>query len=355
MRFAPPRRLTALLFAAASAAGVIGVSAGPAQAYTVECRSSGISCISFSGYAGRSTWNFPVNSNGNNCVNYAAYRLARNGVARPANLGNGGDWGGRAAAMGYRVDRTPAAGSIAWWSYGSHYAPANGHVGYVEEVVGSTITISESAWSGGSKRYRLVAGEANWPTRFIHFRDVGYTPPLSGRFVRSREEGYSYQVVGRTPVRVTSWSPYGGPRPTVTASRTSIRTLPARIANGTFVRGNVRGDVYKVVGGAPIRLATWTPFGGPRPTVTIDQNAIDRAGASSAYSALGKYATTSYVISKDSNGRLAFFKLLNGYAFRFTSWAQVGGQKAVTVIDWNAITHAGQAGGWSHIAGWRWL
>ena len=68
MRFAPPRRLTALLFAAASAAGVIGVSAGPAQAYTVECRSSGISCISFSGYAGRSTWNFPVNSNGNNCV-----------------------------------------------------------------------------------------------------------------------------------------------------------------------------------------------------------------------------------------------------------------------------------------------
>lgn len=354
MRLLPRRRLPAFLIAAASALGVIGISAAPARAYSIECRSSSISCISFSGYAGRSTWGFPVNSTGNNCVNYAAYRLARNGVAKPRlNLGNGGDWGNRARSMGYRVDSRPAVGAIAWWRYGSHFAPSNGHVAYVEEVVGSKITISDSSWSGGSKRYQLTAGEANWPNGFIHFRDVAFQPPPSGSFIRTRENGYNYRLVGRAPVRVLSWASYGGPKPVVTISDASLRTLPTRIAEGTFIRGNTRGEVYRVVGGAPIRVGSWATFGGPRPTITIEQSVIDRAGSGSI--PLSKYSTTSYVSAKDTNGRYAFFKLQNGVAYRFTSWAQVGGVKPLSFIDWQAITHAGQPGGWSHIAAWRWL
>ncbi|HET8983321.1 MAG TPA: hypothetical protein VFN47_11585, partial [Pedococcus sp.] len=55
----------------------------PVQAGTIvyECRASSTACIAFSGYAGRSVWGYPVNARGNNCTNYVAYRLARNGVA----------------------------------------------------------------------------------------------------------------------------------------------------------------------------------------------------------------------------------------------------------------------------------
>jgi hypothetical protein len=351
MRRLPSRRPTTLLLAAASAVGVIGVNAGPAQAYTLDCRASSTACLSFSGFTGQSTWGFPVNSTGNNCVNYAAYRLARNGVAKPGNLGNGGDWGNRAAAMGYRVDRTPVAGSIAWWSYGSYFAPSNGHVGYVEEVNGSTITISDSSWSGGSKRYRLTAGEANWPNRFIHFKDVGYTPPRTGSFVRARENGVVYKMVGRTPVQVTSWAPYGGTKPTMPVYRTSLLTLPTKIANGSFIKGTARGEVFRVVGGAPIYVSSWASVGGSKATTLIAQNTIDLAGSSSSYAALSRYPATSYASAVDSTGRVINYKVSAGWAYRLRSWSQVGGVKPTVRIDMAAITHAGQAGKWSHLKG----
>ncbi len=350
-----PRRPATLLLAAASAVGVIGISAGPAQAYTLECRTSSIACISFSGYAGRSTWGFPVNSTGNNCVNYAAFRLARNGVAKPGNLGNGGDWGSRAAAMGYRVDRTPTAGSIAWWGYGSHFAPSNGHVGYVEEVSGSTITISDSSWSGGSKRFRLTAGEANWPNRFIHFKDVGYTPPPSGSFVRARDNGVVYKMVGRTPVQVTSWTPYGGTKPTLPVYRSSLLTLPTKIADGSFIRSPDGARSTESSAALRSMVNSWASVGGPKPTTIVAQDTIDRAGTAAAYSALNRTPATSYASALDPAGRFVAFKLSGGWAYRITSWTQVGGVKPTHRIDMAAITHAGESGKWSHLLGWKWL
>lgn len=351
MHLLPRRRLLTLLLAAASALGVVGTSAGPAAAaYSLECRSSGTSCLTFAGYRGSSTWGYGVNSTGNNCVNYAAFRLARNGMTKPAtNLGNGGDWGSRAASMGYAVNATPKPGAIAWWRYGSYYAPSSGHVGYVEEVTSGYIVVSDSSWSGGSKRYRLTPGDPNWPSAFIHFRDVGYLPPLSGHFVRNRETGQSFRMVGRAPVYVSSWTSFGGTQPTVGMASVSQQSLPKKVAEGTFLRGSVRGDHYRVVGGAPVRLTSWTPFGGPRPEVTVDQNALDRAGSATAYSTLGMYATSAYASALDASGRVVNYLLRDGIAYRLSSWSQVGGVKPTVRIDMSAVTHAGQAGGWQHL------
>jgi surface antigen len=344
-----PRRTTHLLLAAGAAAGLIATNAGAAQAYTVECKTSSTGCISFSGYAGQPTWGFTVNTTGNNCVNYAAFRLARNGVVKPGNLGNGGDWGNRAAAMGYRVDRTPVAGSIAWWSYGSYYAPSNGHVAYVEEVTGSSITISESAWSGGSKRYRLTAGEANWPTRFIHFKDVGYQPPTSGNFIKVRDNGRIYKVVGRTPVFAPTLTPYGGAPATVATSAGSVSTLPTKIAEGAFVKGHLRADVFRVVGGAPLPIGSWAAVGGVKPVSTVDQAVIDRAMSSSSYTALNYSPSTSYLQAIDSSGTAFYYKLVGPTAYRFTSWTQVGGPKPYVRLGIAALNRAGGTGTWSHL------
>lgn len=65
------------------------------------------------------------------------------------NWGNGGQWGSSAAAAGFRVDHTPAAGAIVVFvpgqSVGGQWTAdgAYGHVAYVESVNGSSIAISQ--------------------------------------------------------------------------------------------------------------------------------------------------------------------------------------------------------------------
>ena len=65
------------------------------------------------------------------------------------NWGNGGQWGSSAAAAGFRVDHSPAAGSIIVFlpgqSVGGQWTAdgAYGHVAYVESVNGNSVTISQ--------------------------------------------------------------------------------------------------------------------------------------------------------------------------------------------------------------------
>ena len=53
------------------------------------------------------------------CTSFAAFRLSNvNGFEIPAAYGNANEWGYRARREGYRVDNTPAIGSIAWSTAG---------------------------------------------------------------------------------------------------------------------------------------------------------------------------------------------------------------------------------------------
>jgi hypothetical protein len=169
--------------------------------------------------------------------------------------------------------------------------------------------------------------------------------------VKAREDGKAYRIVGRTPVYVTSWTPYGGTKPTIPAYRGSILSLPVKIANGTFIKGSARGEVYRVVGGAPIYVSSWASVGGPKATTLVAQDTIDRAGSSSSYVALNFHPTTSYASTRDSAGVVRAYKIVNGWAYRIRSWDQVGGPKATVRIDGAAIANAGRSGSWSHLKG----
>ncbi|WP_155287808.1 CHAP domain-containing protein [Lacticaseibacillus zhaodongensis] len=62
--------------------------------------------------------------------------------------GNGGQWGASAAAQGFQVDHTPAAGALVSFAPGQNVGGwtadgSYGHVAYVESVSGNTITISQ--------------------------------------------------------------------------------------------------------------------------------------------------------------------------------------------------------------------
>ena len=130
-------------------------------------------CIERFGYYGQRAWNYPVDAWGNNCTNFAAYRLARDGVRNPGNLGNAATWDNYARDKGFTVDQSPRVGDIAQWN--------SNHVAYVDWVSadGDTIAISESGYGGTvlgktytsmSGRRIIERGSYSWPSNFIHFR-----------------------------------------------------------------------------------------------------------------------------------------------------------------------------------------
>jgi surface antigen len=326
---------------------VVPVNGAQAAGIVYECKSSTTSCITFSGYAGRSVWGYPVNATGNNCVNYAAFRLSLNGARRESALGNAGSWAASARARGYRVDTVPATGAIAQWAYGSHYAPSLGHVGYVEEVTPSYIVISDSAWSGGSSRWRIPRGDPNWPNAFIHFRDVPYQPPANGSFVSVREDGSTYRLVGGAPVFVSTWTAFGGRQPTTPISSTSLATLPLRPADGTYVKGAQRGEVYVIAGGAPIPVVTWAGVGGTRPAMLVDQVAIDRAGGGGAYTHLASRPADGTVLHAVARDEL--YRVAGGAPVFVSSWANIGGVRPSVDVDQAAIDKAGSGGRFNHL------
>ncbi len=145
-----------------------------ASARSILCERYDHGCLLFSGYNGQSTWGYPVDSRGHNCTNYAAYRLARNGVNNPGNLGDGYQWADSARSKGIPVNSTPAVGSIAQWNKitTNNFAP-NGHVAYVEAVTDSYIEVTESNWGGPGRRTRHDRGQWDWPSNFIHFNGSG--------------------------------------------------------------------------------------------------------------------------------------------------------------------------------------
>jgi hypothetical protein len=130
-------------------------------------------CITRFGYYGQSAWGYPVDAWGNNCTNFSAYRLSRDGVPNPGNLGNAATWDDRARAKGFVVDQRPKVGTIAQWN--------SNHVAYVDWVSsdGTKVAISESGYGGTvlgvtytsmSGRRILTKGTSSWPSNFIHFR-----------------------------------------------------------------------------------------------------------------------------------------------------------------------------------------
>ena len=172
------RRLVVAALTALVVLSTAGLVAAPsASAYSVQCNDpDGISCITEYGYTGESVWGYPVDAAGNNCTNYAAFRLSQNGASNPGNLGDAGNWDTSARDKGFAVDGTPKVGAIAQWDHGSAYAPEFGHVAYVEEVTDTEIALSDSNFEGGSKRWRVSRNDEFWPSNFIHIKDV--EPPV---------------------------------------------------------------------------------------------------------------------------------------------------------------------------------
>ena len=97
-------------------------------------------------------------------------------------------------------------------------------------------------YNGGyTDRWHVNTTSDAWPDNFVHFRDQGAATDSNGSFVRATDNGEVYSIVGGAPVYVSGWSAWGGvAQPVQDRTRAQIDAMPRFPADGTFVAGGVR-------------------------------------------------------------------------------------------------------------------
>ncbi|WP_420120628.1 Ig-like domain-containing protein [Nakamurella sp.] len=322
---------------------------GSAAAGEMDCRSAGYACTpGYTGANSSTTWawrfyggTWAETANGyHNCTLYAAYRLALAGMPNPGrSWGNARDW---AANLG-GGDRNPTVGSIAWW--GSSRGGGYGHVAYVEQVSGGNVFIRADNWisAGGYTNAGWIP--ASSVERFLHPFDV--RGPAIGENSFVSFQGNVYRIAGGAPVYVSSWSIFGGEQPTVPLNDQQWQSLRMTPADNTLVVGAQTGQVFRFAGGAPVYVSTWDAFGGAQPVVAVDQAALDNAGGPAPWNHVNfRPADNTFVVGAQT-GRI--YRVVAGRAEPIASWDQVGGVQSNVVVDQVAIDRAGQSGMWNHL------
>ncbi len=108
-----------------------------------------------------------------------------------------------------------------------------------------------------------------------------------GAFVQIAGRGELYRIAGGAPIYVSTWeSVGGGPQPVQTLSQTQFDSLPDRPEDGTFLQSGATGLIWRIVNGVATFVPSWAPYGGPKPTIVVDQAALDNAGTGGVWNLL---------------------------------------------------------------------
>lgn len=130
------------------------------------------------------------------------------------------------------------------------------------------------------------------------------------------------------------------------APRNRLRLRPA---DGTFVHGARSNRMYVMAGGAPLYISSLRPWGGVAGItyVSVADAAFDNAGGSGVWARLSRYpAEGTFLIGKSSGG---VFRVAGGSPQWVDSWTPFGGRKSTVPVDDAAIERAGSGGDWNHL------
>jgi hypothetical protein len=176
--------------------------------------------------------------------------------------------------------------------------PANGTLisstatGMVYEIAGGApLYVSNFAAIGGP---RSVVGVDQWDLDNItsplaHLNAVPADGTLVGASAGGPFGGGVFVIAGGAPLYVSNWAAIGGPQTVVGIDEWDIANitnpaahLNAVPANGTFINTST-GHVYRIAGGAPFAVSSWSVFGGMQPYVTVDEWDLDNMASPLAH------------------------------------------------------------------------
>jgi len=104
------------------------------------------------------------------CVSYTGYKVLHVSEVKIYRAGNAVQWKKWAVDHGYKVNKTPAVGAIAW--YGSSHGGGYGHVAWVQRknASGTKVHLREYGWPTRGKfgERDVNKSQRSWPEYFLH-------------------------------------------------------------------------------------------------------------------------------------------------------------------------------------------
>ena len=157
-----------------------------------------------------------------------------------------------------------AAAAVALFPNGT-YVQVSGSPYFYEIVGGAPLLVNNWSDVGGVQPYTVIT-----PQQFNALNPL----PTDGTLIQTNTGGV-YMIAGGAPLFVSSLALFGNQQPLLVDEwnidniGNPLSRLNAVPSNGTFLT-TTTGLAYRVAGGAPIGVSTWSVFGGVQPSVTID-------------------------------------------------------------------------------------
>jgi hypothetical protein len=154
-------------------------------------------------------------------------------------------------------------------------------------------------------------------------------PTADGAFVQAAGTAPVYRMAGGAPIYVSSWSAVGGQQPVTVLSAAQFAALLSRPRDGTFLRDASTGEVFRVAGGAPVYVRSWDNVGGQQPSVDIDHwNLVNIASPLTHLNAVPADGT----FVRDMTTK-EIFRMAGGAPLYVSTWSVFGGTKASVGLD----------------------
>lgn len=157
-----------------------------------------------------------------------------------------------------------------------------------------------------------------------------WAPPPDGTYVQVAGTSPIYRLAGGAPLYVSNWTAVGGPQSVMQLTAQQFSLLRPVPLGGTFLQTST-GGIYRVAGGAPLWVSSWNVFdvlGVQPPYVAIDQWDIDNITNPMAH--LRTYPTNGTWLTTPTG---QIYRVAGGTPFSIASWTPYGGVKPSVTID----------------------
>jgi Domain of unknown function (DUF1906) len=163
-----------------------------------------------------------------------------------------------------------------------------------DDSVFGDVSIPNTSWVNHQRIHQYRGGHnETWGGSTINIDsdsvdgDTSPGAPLAeGTFVRESGSSATFRIAGGAPIYVSTWSVFGGVQPVVTVSKTRFRLLPTFPRTGTFLQAAGGSTVYRMHSGMALYVPSWDAFGGPQPTTAVDPAVLAKAGYGGVYNHL---------------------------------------------------------------------
>ena len=126
--------------------------------------------------------------------------------------------------------------------------------------------------------WRLQGFGSLTPYGWLHDPAGRGNPLGDGTFVSVTGSRDTFRIVGGAPIRVSSWTSFGSAQPVVMIEQPQFDRLRAFPSDGTYLSDSTTGEVFRMAGGAPLRVsqsdAATLPGWGAAPVWAVDHWAL---------------------------------------------------------------------------------